>query len=159
MIHLETVLTQGRTRTIYEHPTDQGWVIKVLKRHTYATGGKLSLVIRSTLHSFFPSLSDNLRDLRNYKKLSADLKLYIPEYRPTLIQTDKGPGLASQKVLDDNGQPSQTLLNYLQDNKRLSNELKHLSEQFFDTLLKKQLYFFDFNQNNFLIQRKTVRSI
>ena len=139
---------------MYQHPEDPGWVIKIVTRHTWRSADKLSLIIRSTLQTLFPFLSVNHRDLRAYNKLNERLKGFIPEYRTTLLKTSKGAGLVTRKILDDDGMMSSTLSAYLRNHQHLSAELEESFRQFFDLLIRNNIYFYDFNHDNFLIQKK-----
>ncbi len=98
MIRLERVLAQGRTRTVYQHPRDPDWVVKIITRHTCRSTDKPRLIIRSTLQTLFPFLSVNRKDLRAYTKVHECLKAFIPEYRTTLVNTDKGTGLVTRSI-------------------------------------------------------------
>lgn len=163
MIYLTQVLASGRTRTIYKHPNSADWLVKIENRHTLAKVGKVSLFLRGLIHRIFPYLSENARELRVYKKLAFSLKGFIPEYEEELVSTDKGLGLVCRQVLDDNGDLSKTLGEYLNDPDTSPERLKPQLDRFFQTLFLKKLYFFDFNLNNFLIQihdgRPTLRFI
>ena len=150
MKELIHILAVGRTRTVYQHPDEAGWLIKVENRHT--SEEKFSLFLRGFVHRAFPFFSENARELRVYRKLVFSLKDYIPEYKEQLVVTDKGLGLACRQVLDDNGVLSKTLGDYLKETKVSVDTLAPQLEHFFQTLLLKKLYFFDFNVNNFLIQ-------
>jgi hypothetical protein len=152
MINLTQVLALGRTRTVYQHPSAADWLIKIENRHTLAAVGKISLFLRGLMHRIFPFFSENARELRIYKKLASSLKEFIPEYEEQLVITDKGLGLACRQVLDDNSDLSKTLGDYLRGTEASPETLKPQLERFFQTLLLKKLYFFDFNLNNFLIQ-------
>ena len=154
MVRLEEVLAQGRTRTVYQHPEDLGWIIKIVTRQTWRSADKLSLIIRSTLQTLFPFLSVNHRDMRAYNKLNECLKAFIPEYRTTLLKTSKGTGLVTRKIVDDDATMSSNLSTYLQNNQHLTGELEESFRQFFDLLIRNNIYFYDFNHDNFLIQKK-----
>lgn len=152
MKELTQVLAVGRTRTVYQCPDKPDWLIKIENRHALLSVGKVSLFLRGLIHRLLPFYSENARELRIYKKLVFSLQGYIPEYEETLVDTDKGLGLACRQVLDDNGQLSKTLADYLTDSGISADTLKPQLERFFQTLFSKSLYFFDFNPNNFLIQ-------
>jgi hypothetical protein len=154
MLRLEKVLAQGRTRTVYQHPSDPAWVVKVVTRHTWRSADKLSLIIRSTLQTRFPFLSVNHRDLDAYTKLHECLKGFIPEYRTTLVTTDRGKGLMTRMIVNDDATMSATLSTHLLQNQTPKAELQASFRQFFDLLARNKIYFFDFNHDNFLIQNR-----
>lgn len=134
MLKLEKLIGWGATRQCYEHPKTRGKCIKVF------------LAPEKALQSFS-------RELEVYKQIKPLLGRFICDYDLELAKTDKGPGLVSELISDDNGEISQPLVSYVvrgEINPEISAEIRSFAK----LLLEKQIFFYDFNLMNFVVQKK-----
>ncbi len=134
MLQLTDLISWGATRECYHHPTDDSHCIKVMQK------GKSAETLQ--------------QELNIYRKLKQKLGNFICHYTPELVSTNKGLGLECELIIDDNQQPSQPLLNYVQQQK-LSAEIQTQLQTFFQILLDNNIFFYDFNLMNFVVQERS----
>lgn len=126
----ELLIGQGASRKCYQHPHDPDKCIKV------------------PLDS--AGIHHNQHDLDAYLKLKGELGKFICCYEPQMVETNLGPGLVSELLRDVDGEISESLFDYLKHGN--TEEVVEMLGQFFLVLLQKKLYFYDFNQLNFVVQ-------
>jgi len=153
MLHLGEPLAIGRTRTIYPHPERPGWLIKVENNLSYRDTGKFGTVWRKALGDRLNLASENQRELKIYQRFSGALSEFVPIIEAQFIATNQGQGLVCQQVLNDDGSPSPSIADKLLEGPRLTPQLIEQLEILFALMLDKDLFFFDLNLDNFLIQQ------
>ncbi|NLY03442.1 MAG: putative lipopolysaccharide heptosyltransferase III [Campylobacter sp.] len=117
-------------RYTYVHPFDKNRCVKVL--------------IDKEAEDF------NMKDSEIYDFLGEIMGDFVPKHESGFVDTNMGKGIVSELIRDENGEISQNLTNYLKNNKfDLHEEL----DKFVTLLIKNDLYFYDFNLNNFLVQK------
>lgn len=131
MLRLTDLISWGATRKCYRHPQDSSRCIKVMQK------GKSPAALQS--------------ELNIYRKLKHKLGNFICRYTPDLVETDKGLGLECELIINSDNTPSEPLLNYVRYN-RLSPEILGQLQDFFQTLLDNNIFFYDFNLMNFVVQ-------
>ena len=130
---LKNMIHHGRVRACYYHPEKPHLCVKVAlcKKH------------------------NNLlkKEIDNNELFQKKLSPYVTSYYG-LVPTNYGLGLVSELVTDS---PTNTLsprlCDWLKINGHISQELKAQFQDFFERLLKHKLWFYDFNDENFLIQK------
>ena len=132
MLILEKSLGKGAVRECYEHPADKTKCVKVLLPHA--------------------SLSVFEKELKNYSVVKDVLSDYIVSCEKELVETNKGKGLVCERLLDDDGSPSKMIYEIEPD-----DDLKRELDSFFGLLLTHNLFFYDFNEQNFAVQIKNGR--
>lgn len=132
MLQLTDLISRGATRECYHHPHNPARCIKIMQKDK--------------------SPETLLKELNIYRKLKSHLKDFICYYSPELIATNKGLGLECELIIDDNHQPSQPLLSYVIQDQVSASILSQLST-FFSTLFDNNIFFYDFNLMNFVVQQ------
>ena len=132
VLHLDDSLlfNEGATRKCYLHPSDQGKCLKIEKK---ADG-------------------TNRRDLESYHAVRAMLHRHIAAYDDELAETNMGKALVCELIIDSDGQPAQSFAEYRQTQDP-PQQLMDQFLRFFELLQKNDLFFYDFNPKNFMIQR------
>jgi len=144
LVPMRTQLTLGRplltgqSRDIFAHPNDAGWLIKIGRGETA------------------DSVDANQLELRNYLGLRDELGDYLTTYHNRLWPTTRGPGLLCKKVLDSDGSLSRPWSDWAACHPEKIPQMMACFEQFFECLLAKRHYFFDFNDRNFLLQQSDL---
>lgn len=133
MLILKDLIGKGATRECYLHPFDANKCVKV------PIDGKNTKILE--------------RELRYYDFIKATMNGLVVEYDRELVTTNKGLGLVCELLKDDNGELSKPITFYIK-NGRIDKELESEFHYFVYQLIENQLYFYDFNLNNFVIQVK-----
>ncbi len=131
MLHLNSLIGKGATRECYAHPSDPKRCIKIMQ------------------HKGDPAMLRH--ELEIYKQLSDKLKDFICRYTDHLIETDKGPGLESELIINADGTTSRPLIDYV-IKKQISSGILSQLETFCSILIKNNIFFYDFNLMNFVVQ-------
>lgn len=134
MLKLTTLIGKGATRECYAHPHKKEKCVKIFPKSELARA------------SF-------CKELEVYRTVRPFLGNYICTYDSELVNTDKGIGLVSELILDDDGKTSRPLISYLINN-LINDEIIEQINNFTALLLKHNLFFYDFNLMNFVIQNK-----
>lgn len=131
MLILKDMISHGRVRACYYHPTNNRLCVKVAleKKHN------------KLLH----------KEIHNDALFRKTIGPYVPRYYK-LVNTNKGLGLTSDLIYDDNNHLSPRLIDWLHQGKSLSQDIIRQFDDFFERLLKNRLWFYDFNDENFLIR-------
>ena len=129
MLVLKKCIGKGAFRECYEHPDDKSKCVKIF--------------LKKEDRSVFQ------REFKNYSLLKDQLKDYIIPCEKELVETDKGMGMVCDLVRDDDGSASKMIWKYQMD-----DEIKQELDKFTSVLLSRNLFFYDFNENNFIIQIK-----
>lgn len=132
MLILEKRIGAGATRECYLHPLDAGKCVKI------PINRKKSKMLE--------------RELRYYPILKEIIGDFIVAYDDTLAETNKGRGLVCALLRDDNGEVSKPITAYIKNN-TIDTELQNEMNFFAYHLIAHELFFYDFNLNNFVIQR------
>ena len=138
MLYLERFLGKGATRLCFYHPEDNSKCVKVAMRYRN-----------------IPQLQ---KELVAVKCCTSLIGSYLPEYQTELIKTNLGPGLVCEIIRDDDGTPSRTLAYYV-CNKQLDKRIMVQLIRFTTTVAEHNIPLYDFNPENFLIQKKEGKSI
>lgn len=133
MLTLRTYISKGATRIIFEHPSSPDKCVKVALLHKN----------RTLLQ----------RELDTYLLVKPTLKKLIPDYEDKLVETNAGPGLVCELLKDDNGTWSKSLNFYKHAGPLPPAVIKQLY-LFAATISKHNLFFYDFNPMNFVVQIK-----
>jgi len=121
------LIERGKKRLCYTHPHNTKKCLKVER-------GSKNL---------------NQQDFAAFHKINSILESYIPKYFG-MKQTSRGLALECELIVDDTGQPSKSLYYYL--NNDASCNVLHELDKFFDIILTHDIYLYDLNPKNFLIQ-------
>ncbi len=134
MLRLTTLIGKGATRECYIHPERQEKCVKVFQK---------------------PELAETSfkKELEVYQKVRPILGNFICAYDLKLVETDKGTGLISERILDDDKKDSKPLVTYFVSG-RMNNEIIKEIRLFTKLLIANDLFFYDFNLMNFVIQKK-----
>ena len=92
----------------------------------------------------------NQQDFDAHQKIYTILESYIPKYFG-MKQTSRGLALECELIVDDTGQPSKSLYYYYL-NDGISSDVLYELDKFFDTILTHDIYLYDLNPKNFLVQ-------
>lgn len=131
MLILKDLISHGRVRACYYHPTDNRLCVKV------ALNKKNEKLIR--------------KDLNNNSLFRKTIAPYVPRYYK-LIKTNKGLGLTTDLIYDDDNRLSPRLCDWKRTGHSITKELKKQFDDFFGRLFRYRLWFYDFNDENFLIR-------
>lgn len=131
MLHLDTLIGHGTKRQCYEHPHDVHKCIKIANTPQ-------SIRVLS-------------RELRTFRIVRPVLHDFIVQYDDTLVETDKGLALVCELVRNDDGTIAQSFAAFL-NNHDVLQQIEPELNRFASLLIKHNLFFFDFNQRNFVIQ-------
>ncbi len=136
MLVLKKFIGKGATRICFEHPVCPEKCVKVAVRFRDA---------------------DKLKaELKTYFYVKSYLGEYVPNYDNPLADTNLGKGLVCELLRDDDGSYSRTLADYWVKNKisaDLVSQLRFLGYH----LIAHDLFFYDFNLQNFVVQIKNGR--
>ena len=91
----------------------------------------------------------NQQDLDAFHKIHPLLGSYLPKYYG-IKKTSKGPALECELIIDDTGQPSKSLYHHL--NEGMPENVYHELDKFFEIILTQDIYLYDLNPKNFLVQ-------
>ena len=133
MLILEKCIGKGATRECYRHPADASKCVKVLIKNTDTSILK--------------------RELKYYSLIKSTMNELVVEYDRELVKTNKGLGLVCELLKDDDGKLSKPITFYIKNgkiDKELASEFYYFTYQ----LIEHELYFYDFNLNNFVVQVK-----
>lgn len=133
MLRLSKFIGKGATRICFEHPEDPNKCIKVAVRP------KDNAVLEKELKTYFL------------------VRLYIEEYLITYdhkpVDTNLGKGLVCELLRDDDGSYSKSLDYYLSKGP-LDDEIVSQIWHFSYSLVEHDVFFYDFNLKNFIVQIK-----
>lgn len=128
------MIHHGRVRACYYHPDNPQLCVKV------ALQKKHNKLLQ--------------KEIDNNELFQKTLSSYVTRYYE-LVPTNYGLGLISDLITDT---PTNTLSLRLRDwlkiHKSISPELQEQFQDFFKRLLKYKLWFYDFNNENFLVQKQ-----
>ena len=130
---LSILIGQGATRECYLHPSKFNKCVKILKN------SKNKKILE--------------RELRTYFVVKSFLGDLLPTYENVLVDTNKGVGVVCELFRDDDGKLSKPISYYAKNSEmddEIISELYHFAYQ----LVEHDLYFYDFNLKNFVIQIK-----
>lgn len=131
MLILKDFIGKGATRNCYLHPDNPKKCVKVL------IDPKKTKLLK--------------RELASYLILHEPMRDFITEYDTELAETDKGPGLVSELLKNDDGSLCKPIWKYMKQG-RIDPTLDEELKAFTRLLLRHKLYFYDFNVNNFVVQ-------
>lgn len=134
MLKLNNIISQGGTRACYQHPKDAEKCVKVFLKNCKA-------------EKIFN------KELAVYTKVKPCLKNFLCNYDENLVETDKGLGLVTELIVDDNGEPSIPLVTYLVSGKMNSQIITEINK-FVNCIMDNNIFFYDFNLMNFVVQVK-----
>lgn len=132
MLILEGLISQGATRACYKHPHNDKKCVKILFNPK-----QIKLIYN---------------ELKSNQFLQKKLKDMIPGC-DEIVKTNLGLGLVMDLIYNDDNQISPSLLVWQKEN-QLNSEILNQFEAFFLELLNQKLWFYDFNDGNFVIQKK-----
>lgn len=131
MLKLTKFIGKGATRICFEHPKFPDKCVKIVVR--------------------FKDFKLLERELAAYHAVQNDLREYIIEYDNHLVETNLGYGLVCKTLRDDGGEYSKSL-NYYLNNHCLTVDLRRQLYNFIYNLVEHDLFFYDFNLQNFVVQ-------
>ncbi len=136
MLILTKFIGKGATRICFEHPHNPEKCVKVVVRF------KESKLLK--------------REIDTYYKIQSFMNDFLLKYEPRLVETNIGIGLVCELLKNDDGTYSMPLGEYLKENS-LNEDLIHQLYMFACNLTRHQIFFYDFNLNNFMVQIKKGR--
>ncbi len=131
MLILKDLISHGRVRACYYHPKNNRLCVKVALKKTH---NKLLK-----------------KEIKNNRLFQKTIDPYVPRYYK-LVQTNKGLGLITDLVYDDDNRLSPRLTDWVRSGKKITKEMVAQFDDFFTRLLRYKLWFYDFNNENFLIR-------
>lgn len=131
MLILKDMISHGNVRACYFHPANNRLCVKVALKKSDT---KLLQ-----------------KDLNNNALFRKTIAPYVPRYHK-MVKTNKGMGLVTDLIYDDNNQLSRRLADFLLAGQPIPPETQKQFEDFFARLLKHHLWFYDFNDTNFVIR-------
>ena len=136
MLILKKFIGKGATRICFEYPGCPDKCVKVAVRFRDAARLKT--------------------ELETYFLVKPYLGELIPDYDCALVETNLGKGLVCELLRDDDGSCSRSLAAYWCEG-RVSAELVSQLKFFGYHLIAHNLFFYDFNLQNFVVQVKNGR--
>lgn len=133
MLILRNFIAKGATRICFEHPQCPQKCVKVAvrSRDAHLLG----------------------EELRTYSYVKSYLNEYIPEYDGQLVDTNLGKGLVCELLRDDDGNCSKPLGRYC-GGRPAAPEIISQLWHFAYCLTAHDIFFYDFNLQNFVVQQK-----
>ncbi len=128
MIELNKMIGYGAVRACYEHPQNQRLCIKVFLKQGNAK----------------KSFTD---EINLYKKLKNTLSPYLCHYEEQLVETNKGIGMVTELLRNSDLTISKPLAHCPK-----TPEIKAQIDDFCQRLIDNDIFFYDFNLQNFVIQ-------
>ena len=125
------LINEGATRKCYRHPLDSTKCLKVAKNNSAV----------------------NEQDLQAYQRVQPLLRNHIAGYEDRLADTNLGKALVCELIRDDEGNPSASFAEYRRSNDSVEENLASQFAHFFDKISRENLFFYDLNPKNFIIQR------
>lgn len=133
MLTLSKFIGRGAKRICFEHPENPNKCVKI---------------------AIYPRDNDLLlRELNTYLFVKPILKECIVTYETQLVDTNLGKGIVCELLRDDNGEYSKSLFYYAQERK-FSFEILSQIRYFACCLVEYDIFFYDFNLQNFIVQIK-----
>ena len=133
MLILTDFIGKGSSRICFKHPTDAGKCVKIPTR--------------------FKEAKSFDREIAAFYAAKAVLSDFCAEQAPFAADTNLGKGLVCEAFCDDDGTPSKPLGHFI-ENGRLDSEVAEQLNFFAYNLLAHDLFLYDFNMNNFVVQIK-----
>ncbi len=134
MITINKIIGKGANRLCFEHPEDNSKCIKI------------AIDSKSTL----------FHEFNVYKQVKNYIGEYLPKYEEKMVHTNFGIGLVCQAIKDDNGQFAKHLSYYVKKSV-VDNNLKLQIINFAEDLIRHDIFFYDFNLYNFVVQIKNEK--
>ena len=132
MLYLTEYIGGSAVRECYVHPLDRNLCVKVVKHKA--------------------DLPELTREISVAKLLAPYLKDYIVRYDDGLVETDKGLGLVCELVRnEDDGELALSLAQYQE--RFGADDVEPELRKVLESLIRNNLFFYDFNRSNFVVQR------
>ena len=131
MLILKDLISHGRVRACYYHPKDSRLCVKVALKPKH----------KKLLQ----------KEINNDARFRRTIGKYVPRYYK-IVSTNKGPGLLTDLIYDDDNRLSPRLADWVCAGKPITKDMVDQFDDFFTRLLKYKLWFYDFNDENFLIR-------
>ena len=131
VLHLQKLIGHGGTRECWMHPLNDSLCVKV--NHENRKNNSL------------------LYEIHVYERIKNLLPGLVATIHPELVDTDKGLGLVSDLVRDEDGMISPCLIDYLKngdDMKEILNPLNRIIKR----MIVRDIFFLDLNMGNFAVQ-------
>ncbi len=133
MLELTKFIAKGATRLCFEHPENKNLCAKVYVR--------------------FKDEKLLKRDLQVYSYVKDELKDYVVYHQEQIVQTNLGKAIIAKLLRDDDDSYSKTL-NYYYEHNIIDAEIISQLYHFAYKLVEHDIFFYDFNLNNFTIEAK-----
>ncbi len=131
ILNVSKFVSKGSTRICFEHPNNETLCVKVVSR--FKDEYMLS------------------KELNTYKEIKYALKDYLVKYEEKLVDTNLGKGIVCNLLRDDDNSYSKSLSFYKD---KLDEEIIKQLWHFAYKLIDNDIFFYDFNLDNFIIQIK-----
>lgn len=132
MLYLREYIGGSAVRECYVHPLDKNLCVKIVQKAE--------------------DLPELIREVRVAMLLAQYLKGYIVHYNSELVDTNKGPGLVCGLVRnEDDGELAMSLAQYQE--RYGAEDAEPELRQVLECLIRHNLFFYDFNRSNFVVQR------
>lgn len=139
VLHLQKLIGHGGTRECWQHPLNDNLCVKVNLANR--KGNSL------------------LYEIYVYERIKNRLPGLVAAVHSELVETDKGTGLVSELVRDEDGKISPSLIEYSERGGDLQEILNPLN-RIIKRLIVRDIFFLDLNKGNFAVQmlhgKKTV---
>lgn len=130
-LKLTKFISKGATRICFEHPNNKNLCIKIVSRFKE----------EGILH----------KELKAYNQIKYALGDYLTKYEDSLVDTNYGKAIICELLRDDDGKYSNTLNFYRNSlDEEIISQLYHFAYK----LIEYDIFFYDFNLNNFIVQIK-----
>ena len=131
MLYLKEFIGHGAVRDCYLHPDDPGKCVKVIRDPKDLHILEREIMLTQLLSPLFGELCATCE--------------------PDVVETDRGMGMVSNLIVDADGSTSPSLHNFLHAGGD-AHELQPTLDAITRTMIENDLFFYDFNGNNFVIQ-------
>ncbi len=139
VLHLQKLLGHGGTRECWLHPLNDNLCVKVNLENRKNNSLLYEIYVYERIKNLLPGL--------------------VAAIYPELTETDKGPGLVSDLVRDEDGKISPSFTEYLERGGDMQEILPPLN-RIIKRLIVRDIFFLDLNKGNFAVQtlhgQKTV---
>ena len=133
MLILTDFIGKGSSRICFKHPTDAEKCVKIPAR--------------------FKEIKSFNREISAFYAVKAVLHDFCATKAPFVVDTNLGKGLACEAFFDSAGTPSKPLGCFIKHG-QLDSEAAEQLNFFAYNLMAHDLFFYDFNVNNFVVQIK-----
>lgn len=152
MLNPTELIFNGSSRSVYVHPDDPFWLLKVERFYPPFSAPKASLAWRSFFRKNFGFYSMNRAELKAYRLVASKLGTFVPIIRPELENTSLGQALVVSRIMNGCGGSAPSLYQIMQAGSVIEAKTLHSIKEFFEYCNRYEINLFDLNPANFLIR-------